>query len=199
MSGLSRPSEERDVLQYLRQSKYSIICLQDTHFSRSNERRILQEWRYKAYFNSFDSRSRGVAIFLNNNFEFTIHNSFSDNSGNVLMLDIEICNKRITLVNIYGPNKDDPSFYEILNNNATKFGNADILIVGDWNLLLNPEIDGYNYKHVNNPQARYQVLRLMNDLNLFDVWREENHDVKKFTWRRKIQNQRVQMGRLDFF
>ena len=197
--GLGDHQKRRDVLQYLRQSKYSIICLQDTHFSKANERRIQQEWGYKAYFSSFDSKSRGVAIFLNNNFEFTIHNSFSDNSGNFLMLDIEISKKRMTIVNIYGPNKDDPVFYENLRNNVIKFNNNDVLIVGDWNLLLNPEIDGYNYKHVNNPKARYQVLRLMNDLNLFDVWREENQEEKKFTWRRKIQNQRLQMGRLDFF
>ena len=106
--GLGDHQKRRDVLQYLRQSNYSIICLQDMHFTQSNERRIQQEWGYKAYFNSFDSKSRGVAIFLNNNFEFTVHNSFSDRSGNVLMLDVEILGKRMTIVNIYGPNKDEP-------------------------------------------------------------------------------------------
>ena len=119
-----------------------------------------------------------MRVFFNNNFELTIHNTLSDNSGNFIIVDVEINKKRITLVNIYGPNKDDPVFYEQLKNNITKFNNNDILIVGDWNLLLNPEIDGYNYKHVNNPKARLQVLRLMNDLNLFDVWREENQEIK---------------------
>ena len=121
--GLGDHQKRRDVLQYLRQSNYSIICLQDTHFTQSNERRIQQEWGYKAYFNSFDSKSRGVAIFLNNNFEFTVHNSFSDRSGNVLMLDVEILDKRITIVNIYGPNKDEPLFYDNLNNDIIKLSN----------------------------------------------------------------------------
>ena len=39
----------------------------------------------------------------------------------------------------------------------------------------------------------------MNDLNLFDVWREENVDSKLFTWSRKLASGSVQMGRLDFF
>ena len=62
--GLGNHQKRRDVLNYLRKSKFSIICLQDTHFSKENERRIEQEWGYKAVFNSFDSRSRGVACFF---------------------------------------------------------------------------------------------------------------------------------------
>ena len=49
-------------------------------------------------------------------------------------------------------------------------------MVGDRNLLLNPDVDGKNYKHVNNPNSRQKVLKLMSDLNLYDVWREENGD-----------------------
>ena len=57
-------------------------------------------------------------------------------------------------------------------------GNNDVIVCGDFNLLLNPVIDGLNYKHINNPNARNEVLKLISDLNLFDVWREENIDQK---------------------
>ena len=197
--GLGDPRKRRDVLDHLRQNKYSIICLQDTHFTENIEHVIINEWGYKAFFNSFDSRSRGVAIFFRNDFEFKIYNTLKDHSGNLLILDIEIEKHRITLVNLYGPNNDDPSFYEKLQNNVTSFGNSDIIILGDWNMLLNPAIDGLNYKHINNPNARQRVLKLMNDLNLYDVWREENLEKRKFTWKRKLQPGVIQMGRLDFF
>ena len=72
------------------------------------------------------------------------------------------------------------------------------MIVGDWNLLLNPEIDGVNYKHVNNPKARVEVLKIMNDFNLFDVWREENFDTKLFTWKRKLENKKNTAGPTRF-
>ena len=39
----------------------------------------------------------------------------------------------------------------------------------------------------------------MNDLNLYDVWREENGDKKTYTWRRKLRSGQIQMGRLDYF
>ena len=197
--GLGDQKKRRDVFNYMRTLKYSIICLQDTHFSKTNERLIENEWGYRTFFSSFNSRSRGVAILFNNNFEFKIHQTFSDASGNYLLIDLEINKKRFILVNIYGPNKDEPAFYENILSKILTFANYNIIMVGDWNLLLNPQIDGSNYKHVNNPKARLAVLKIMNDLNLFDVWREENFDSKLFTWARKLANGSVQMGRLDFF
>ena len=97
--GLGDPRKRRDVLHYLRGKNFSIICLQDTHFTKDIEKIITNEWGHKAYYNSFRSNSRGVAIFLKNNFEFKVHNTFKDNSGNILIIDIEIENHRITLVN----------------------------------------------------------------------------------------------------
>ena len=197
--GLGNSKKRRDVFNYLRNLKYSIIFLQDTHFSKDLEKLVQNEWGFKAVFNSLNSRSRGVAIFFNNNFEFKLNKTHTDDSGNVLILDILIFDRKITLVNIYGPNKDTPEFYIDLENKLIEFGNNDIIIVGDFNMILNPQIDCINYKHLNNPNARLQVLRLMNDFNLFDVWREENEEKKLFTWKRKNQEGAIQMGRLDFF
>ena len=197
--GLGDPRKRRDVLDHLRSKDFSILCLQDTHFTKKIENVIRSEWGYKVFFNSFNSQSRGVAIFLRNNFDITVHNSYSDETGNILILDIEIEQHRLTLVNIYRPNNDDPTFYRNLQKLITQQGNADILIVGDWNMLLNPDIDGRNYKHINNPNARKQVLKTIVELNLYDVWREENENQPKFTWKRKLKNGCVQRGRLDFF
>ena len=80
-----------------------------------------------------------------------------------------------------------------------KYNTSSIVIVGDWNLTLNPELDCKNYKNINNPRARNEVLRIMNELNLYDVWREENLEEKLYTWKRKLEVDKIQMGRLDFF
>ena len=197
--GLADDQKRRDLFSYIRRLNFSIICLQDTHFSKEKERIILNEWGYKVYFSSYASNSRGVAILFNNNFEFVVHNSFSDNDGNLLILDIEIESTRLLLITLYGPNKDNPAFYLNLINLISDFTNLNIIIVGDWNIILNQEIDSKNYKHINNPRARQQVLRLMNNYNLYDVWREENPEKRIFTWKRKLNDNTVQMGRLDYF
>ena len=179
--GLGDFKKRKDVFNYLRNLRYSIICLQDTHFSKDKEKSIQNEWGFKVVFNSFNSRSRGVAILFNNNFEFKINNIYVDHSGNIIIADIQLSNRSITLVNIYGPNRDTPEFYSNIGEKLINFANNNVIIVGDWNLLLNPEIDCLNYKNINNPNARLQVLRLMNDFNLFDVWREENEDERIYT------------------
>ena len=196
--GLGIEKKRRDIMLNLRNKKYSIICLIDTHFAKSQERRIRNEWGYTTFFSSFDTLSRGVAIFFNNNFEFKIHSHYNDTNGNMLLLDIKIEEHRITLATLYGPNKDNPGFFEILKNKIIEMGNKDIIINGDWNLLLDPQIDGINYKHINNPNARLKVLQIMSELNLYDVWRDENLEKRIFTWKRKISPGVYQMGRLDF-
>lgn len=57
------------------------------------------------------SNSRGVCIFFNNNFAFKIHGEKRDSGGNLLALDLSIEDNRVTLINIYGPNSDNPQFY----------------------------------------------------------------------------------------
>ena len=196
--GTKDPRKRRDVLNYLRSEKYSIICVQDSHFTKDIERFVTSEWGYKAFFSSNNSQSRGVAIFFTNTFEFTVHNEVKDNDGNFIILDVTIQNKRITLVNIYAPKKDEPDFFIKVMTEISNVNNDHIIVLGDFNLLLDPEKDGKNYKRVNNKKARDKVLELMITYNLYDAWREENFNSSKFTWSRKLGNAQFQMGRLDY-
>ena len=124
--GLGDHNKRRDVINFLRKSNYSIICLQDTHFVKRNERLIRNEWGYKVIFNSYDSRSRGVAIFFNNNFEFNITDTYTDNTGNFIIICLEVDSRKLVLVNSYGPNKDDPDFYKNILKIITKLNYSDI-------------------------------------------------------------------------
>ena len=75
--------------------------------------------------------------------------------------------------------------------------NSDYTIVcGDFNLVLNPDLDSYNYKHINNPRVRQIVLNMMVECDLCDVYRQFNLDRRRFTWRRKNP---VKQARLDYF
>ena len=102
--------KRKDIFKCFRNMKASIVCLQDTHFVSSNEKIIENQWGFKAYFSSFASNSRGVAVLLNNNFEHKVMGTRKDDNGNLLALDIQLDSKRLTLVTIYGPNHDSPLF-----------------------------------------------------------------------------------------
>ena len=79
--------------------------------------------------------SRGVMILLNNYFEQKVKKVKTDRNGNYIILDTEIQGKDITLANIYGPNEDNPNFYENLIQNISDFENENVIVCGDWNLI----------------------------------------------------------------
>ena len=56
--------------------------------------------------------------------------------------------------------------------------------MGDWNLVLDSPLDCYNYKHINNPKAKEVVGNMILELELTDVWRENNPQCKRYTWRK---------------
>ena len=97
----------------LRTKKFNIYLLQETHFTTSLESFIRAEWGGDAYFSSYRSRAKGVCILFNSNFEYKILNERTDREGQFICLDLEIESKKVTLVNIYGPNEDRPEFYAI--------------------------------------------------------------------------------------
>ena len=119
--GLSVATKRRDLFQYVRSKKYNIVCLQDTHINKNLESFIKADWGYEAYFSSYTTNSRGVMTLINNNFDQNVKRIKTDNNGNFMMLDMVIDDKEITLVNIYGPNNDNPHFFENLKQKMKNF------------------------------------------------------------------------------
>lgn len=195
--GLGGIAKRLDVFQYLKEKKADIYCLQDTHITKSQEIFIRNQWGDSCMFSpAAQSNARGVAILFGKRLEYTIHNYKADGNGNFLMIDMTAYNNRFTLVNLYGPNNDDPSFFKTIFDSINELGNTSYIICGDFNLVQNPSMDYYNYKHVNNPKAREYVLKMINENNLTDPFRENNPLSRRYTWRRKNP---IKQARLDFF
>lgn len=69
----------------------------------------------------------GVMILINNNFEQKVEKVKTDTNGNYIIMEITIQGKKITLVNVYGPNQDNPNFYATLLNKIAEFENDQII------------------------------------------------------------------------
>jgi exonuclease III len=195
--GLGDAQKRRDVFCYLREKKYNVCLLQDTHFHPNMEKRIQNEWGHDACFASYTSNSRGVVILFNNNFEYKIVSIYKDIGGNFVFVHIKMFEKDIMIVNVYGPNKDDPTFYGNLEERVREMGQFEhVIFGGDWNLVMDYDLDCCNYKRQNNVKAHDQVELMMQNLELVDFWREVHPDLRRYTWRRSAP---VQQSRLDFF
>ena len=51
--GLASKSKCQDVLNFYKKKKYSIVCLQDTHFTEDVEPYVETQWGYSCIFNFF--------------------------------------------------------------------------------------------------------------------------------------------------
>ena len=87
----------------------------------------------------------------------------------------------LTLIVIYGPNKDDPMFYENLKDKLKNNENKLLTISGDWNLVLNHSMDTVGYVRENNIKAKKKVLELIEIFELIDPWRCSYPAARKYS------------------
>ena len=81
-----------------------------------------------------------------------------DVNGRFIILDIELPDvARFLLINLYAPNCNNPEFFKNLAELVEKSDTRNVIFTGDWNLVLDPTLDTYNYKHINNPRACTEV------------------------------------------
>ena len=193
--GLEDNLKRRDSFDWLKKKRFDICLLQETHSVLITNKQWETEWGYKAIFSNYNSRSRGVAILINNTINHDINGKLIDDNGRYIILDITVQNKKMTLVTIYGPNNDDPTFFEELEEKIINFDNSTVIIGGDWNVVQNFGKDTLNCVKLNNPGANEKVLETKETLNLVDIWRDRNPGERKYTWR----GRNSKMSRLDYF
>ena len=193
--GLNETKKRRDIFDYLRKRKYDVCLLQETHCTKEQEKTWQNEWGYKAYFSSHKGNSRGVAIFINNTFEYELHNTISDQDGRFLLLECTIGGAKLYIGNVYAPNDDEPIFFEMIKNKLEHVESNSIILGGDYNVVQDYTMDTLNIINHNNPNAHQKVIDLKSDLDLLDPWREQHPDSKIFTW----HNSRNKQSRLDYF
>lgn len=143
---------------------------------------ICNEWGYDVYFDLFIFQFRGKVIFINNNFEYKVYNIVNDNFGNFFVFDIELSNICVSLVVIYGFNEDNFGFYNMVLEVINNFKNDNIILVGDFNFVLNLDKDYYNYKYINNVKVRDKLLEINFYYNLLDIFREFYFEKLRYIW-----------------
>ena len=155
-------------------------------------------WGYDLYLAGNSTNSNGVAILFNSTFEHKVHKTIVDPEGHYLILDMELLDKRLTLVNIYGPSAgDNPDIFNKVEEHILEIDNETAIIGGDWNCILKHNIDARNYASIQNrPNIRRKIINCMEKMDLVDIYREIYPEKREYTWR-KFNS--IKQGRLDYF
>ena len=197
--GLGEYRKRRDVFNYLKALDCNVFLLQDIHCAKGRENSFRNLWGSDILLAPYRNNARGVGI-LTKNIDIRFVGSRIDDNGNYIIVKAIINQQfEIVITNIYGPNNDNPTFFENMQAICADMAEdaTPILIAGDLNMALNSELDTYNYVRDNNVNARNCVLKIMQENNMIDVFRSLNGDLRRYTWR--VKRPVVKQARLDYF
>ena len=195
--GLSDSSKRRKIFHWLNDKDVNVILLQETHSTKETEHLWRSEWGGSILFSHGKSNARGVCILLKNNINYNLINTISDDEGRYLILDIEFGDVKMSLTNVYGPNTDSATFFISLIENIEKIENDNRIIGGDFNFVLDIEIDKKGGINKTNVHAQTVVQTYIEETELVDIWRFHHPEKKQYTWNRKKPS--IVQCRLDFF
>lgn len=200
-SGLADFKKRLTVFSWLKEKNHQIFCLQETHSIISDEAQWRDEWEGPIFFSHGSRRSKGVMILFKKQLDFMMISSQTDNHGRWIILNINVAQKNLCLVNLYGPNTDEPIFFEKISDTIQDLqGTYEYIIVaGDYNTVLNSAIDRKGNKTSNYHQrALKEITNTMDTHDLVDIWRLKNPHSTKFTWRRSTCASRIDYFLISF-
>lgn len=102
--------------------------------------------------------------------------------GRLISVDIKINNTKITLLNIYGPNKDDERFFQQLEQFLIENNHRHFIIGGDFNTVMDMKLDEKNGTNDAHKRSRKKLYEIIQSCNLNDVWRVYHPNTLKYTW-----------------
>ena len=196
--GLNNVTKRLQVFAWLHSLNASFYFLQEAHCTPACENDWSRERGGDIYFSHGTSNSRGVCILCNPHVSFSLVDIQRDTDGRVIIMNAIFSNLYpLTLVNVYAPNKDDPSFFADIKLFLNDPNVSNIIWAGDFNLVMDLDLDKKGGLSNTHFRSRNTLRDIMYDYNLVDTWRYLYPDKPGFTWYSKVT-----VGiccRLDFF
>ena len=172
-----------------------ILILLETHSTPEVERIWESEWGGKAIYAHGTSNSKGTAVFLKKDLLGKVSNIYRDMEGRTILFDYTENEQNITITAIYAPNEDSPEYFKAIAE-LLKHRHEHKVIIGDFNLVLDVELDREN-TFSNNNRAKTEVENICDEFCLLDTWRVQNGEKREFSWMKKGSFP-IKASRIDF-
>ena len=194
--GFSDSKKQVQIMQYLKKFKCEFYCLADTRFDNFKENQFRNDFgsQYRIFCANYSSNARGTMILVSKETPFDLIDYIATPDGNRITIIFKYYGKQVSLSALYGPNTDEPDFFESLFRDVYDLNIEHNIITGDWNTA--PEAKDYaNYVTFPHPGARAVINESMRDYNCFDTYRHFNKNTRAYTYR---SDGGPQKSRLDY-
>ena len=142
VKGIINPIKREKILTQLKKLNCSIGLLQETHLNEVEHKKLRGDWVAQIFYASCsNSRRRGVASLISRSISFAFQREVKDKEGRYILIIGTVGGVELTIVNIYAPNEDDPTFFKEVASVTAREARGTIIIGGDFNCVLNVKID----------------------------------------------------------
>ena len=199
--GIRTFEKRKAIFSWLGKSGADICFLQETYSTREVENIWRKQWKGDMFFAHGSCHSRGVSVLVKFDLDFKLQSVKADSQGRFILLVATIQDSPYVLLNIYAPNKSNEQcdFFENMSEEVRSVLSSElnysIVIGGDFNVIVNQELDGQGGNKRRKFSAK-TVEDLCVEHDLVDIWRIRNPTAKRFTWRQKNP---VIQRRLDYW
>ena len=195
MNGRGDRSQDKwgSISNVIKKRHIAVLALQETHPSEEMQETVKRRFRNHLYITHSADPDRpgsvgGVSIAMNKSIvdvKNVTHRPIIP--GRVMLIEIPWNEgDRLRIMNIYAPanNAEKEPFWntlaETLENDESLWPDV---MMGDFNLVENPEIDRLNNRRGADPMtARNTMSKLTTELNLTDGWRRRNPQKRGYTF-----------------
>lgn len=186
--GLREHKKRSNLFFWLRKKQFDITLIQETYWTEELTTKLQKEWEGKILLNSGTQHSKGTAILFKGNLNCEILNVHKSDDSRIILTNIKLEDKTITLINIYAPNQisERKTFFNKVQKWINKFSlnDQEIILGGDFN---HTEINYLDRRvpasQSTNDASTVTYKALLAKYDLHDIWREMHPDKKSYTYR----------------
>ncbi len=124
--------------------------------------------------------------------QFTI----ADRDGMYVFVGGELQSRPVTLLNIFGPNQDDPEVFRKVLGLIPDISNTNLISGGDFNCVLDQYMDRSSAQSITPSNAGKLPNTCINNMNLCDLWRISNPTGREYSFHSHVRNVYI---RIDYF
>ena len=193
LAGAGEKNKREKIFDYYRiNADLLIMC--ESHSCVDEEKIWRNEWGGEIIFSHGERNSRGVAVLMTKQMYNQSKNIEVDKEGRYVIFDLESNLQNISIAAIYAPNKDTPDYFCKINKLLENRSEHKI-IIGDFNLTLDVEMDRLN-TYCNNNKAKDEVENIMDHYSLREVWRTQNEEKREYSWIKR--GTELKASRIDY-
>ena len=179
--GLGNKKKRNQVFQWLKDQNFSVCLLQETHITNHQESNIKVEWGEHIFLSGSSNNSQGIGIFLNPNLVFKFISHTNIVNGRLQALHLQINDKDIIIINIYGSNLDDVTLLESLEAYIIEHDDFNFIIGGDFNTTLDNNLDKKNGRNDTHLKCRSKLKSIIESHYFSDIWRLQHPGKRQYT------------------